>query len=65
MEHKKLWICWRRISTQQIYNHIRKWRHKWRVINMMKNEEKLKWCDHGTCFVLEDDDNLCEHLKEI
>jgi hypothetical protein len=32
---------------------------------MMKNEGKLKWYDHGTCFMLEDDDNLREHLKVI
>jgi hypothetical protein len=32
---------------------------------LVENEGKLKWCDHGTCFVLEDDDNLHEHLKVI
>jgi hypothetical protein len=32
---------------------------------LVENEGKLKWCDHGTCFVLEDDDNLHEHLKVL
>jgi protein associated with RNAse G/E len=49
------------VSTQHMYNHVRKWRVKWNVISMLKNEGKLKWCDVGTCFVLKDD-NLHEHL---
>jgi hypothetical protein len=53
------------VRTQQVYNHLRKWRHKWSVITLMKNEGKLKWCDNGTCFILEGDGNLREHLKVI
>jgi hypothetical protein len=53
------------VSTQQVYNHIMKWRQKWSAITLMKNEGKLKWCDHGTCFILEGDDNLRAHLKVI
>jgi hypothetical protein len=52
------------VSTE-MYNHIRKWRHKWSIINMMKNEGNLKWCDAVTCFILEDDNNLREHLIVI
>jgi hypothetical protein len=31
----------------------------------MKNEGKLKRCDSGTCFILQEEDNLHEHLKVI
>jgi hypothetical protein len=33
--------------------------------NMMKNEGNLKWCDAVTCFILEYDNNLHEHLTVI
>jgi hypothetical protein len=53
------------VSTLQVYNHLRKWRQQWSIITLMKYEGKLKWCDHGTCFILEGHDNLHAHLKVI
>jgi hypothetical protein len=53
------------VSTLQIYNHVRKWRHRWSVISRMKTEGKLKWSEAATCFLLEEEDNLHDHLKVI
>jgi hypothetical protein len=53
------------VSTLQIYNHVRKWRHRCSVISRMKSEGKLKWSKAATCFLLEEEDNQHEHLKVI
>jgi hypothetical protein len=53
------------VSTFQIYNHIRKWRNRWSLISRMKAEGNLKWSEDDTSFVLEDEDNLHDHLKVI
>jgi hypothetical protein len=52
-------------SIAQIYNHIRKWRNKWSLISILKCEDKLKWSEYDTCFVLDDEENLYDHLKVI
>jgi hypothetical protein len=51
------------VSTLQIYNYIGKWRNMWSLISRLKSEGKLKWTEEGTCFVLDDEDNMHDHLK--
>ena len=50
------------VSTQQIYNHLRKWRQRWVKIVRLKDLSGALWDEDHHMIVL-DDEHLLGHTK--
>jgi methionine salvage enolase-phosphatase E1 len=50
------------VSTQQIYNHLRKWRQRWVKIVRLKDLSGALWNEEHHMIVL-DDENINVHTK--
>jgi hypothetical protein len=48
------------VTIIQLCNHTRKWR--WTEICRLKEECKMKWSNESTCFLVDDEEQLRQHL---
>jgi hypothetical protein len=48
------------VTTFQLYNHTKKWR--WIEICRLKEECEFKWSNESTCFLVDDEEQLRQHL---
>ena len=51
-----------RVTTMQMYNHMRKWRIKWNMILKIKTKKFVRWMPNSSSFLVDDEDKLMEFL---
>ena len=51
-----------KVTTLQLYNHLRKWRMKWNNICTLREHNFITWSSVGSFFMIEDDEQLRQHL---
>ena len=51
-----------RVTTMQLYNHMRKWRIKWNMILKLKAKKFVRWLPDSSIFLVDDEDKMREHL---
>jgi hypothetical protein len=51
-----------RVTTMQLYNHMRKWRIKWNMILKIKAKKFVKWMPDSSFFLVDDEEKLRELL---
>ena len=45
--------CGVTVCSTQVYNHLRKWRHRWLTISRLRDLSGAQWCEDTKCIILE------------
>jgi hypothetical protein len=45
--------CCADVSSNQVYNHLTKWRLRWLTVTRLRDLSGAQWCEDGNCILLE------------
>ena len=57
-----LLFCGTKVTTIQVYNHLRKWRNKQNTLRSLDQVEGVEWQEESTCFMM-DEDMFIKHVR--
>ena len=49
-----LLFCGAMVTNTQLYNHLRKWRYRWRHLRSLAELEGVEWREESSIFYMED-----------